>query len=89
MEKLIDKIHEGGRYILIKGKSGSGKSFTLKQLESELSKDQYQIIIFDGDYQYDDREYYPFKKALFTSVISSSPRADGLTAFAIAETPFG
>lgn len=65
MEKLIDKIHEGGRYILIKGKSGSGKSFTLKQLETKLSGDQYQIIIFDGDYQYDDREYYPFKKALF------------------------
>lgn len=65
MEKLLDKIREGSRYILIKGKSGSGKSFTLKQLETELSRDQYQIVIFDGDYQYDDREYYPFKKALF------------------------
>lgn len=71
MEKLIDKIYEGGRYILIKGKSGSGKSFTLNQLEYELRRDQYQIIIFDGDYQYDDREYYPFKKALFLGEDSS------------------
>ncbi|WP_349966927.1 ATP-binding protein [Roseburia faecis] len=87
MEKLIDKIHEGGRYILIKGKSGSGKSFTLKQLESELSKDQYQIIIFDGDYQYDDREYYPFKKALFLGEDSAKELIAGGFAEASKEIP--
>ena len=47
------------------GKSGSGKTFTLKQLETELSREQYQVILFEGGYEYDYREYYPFKKALF------------------------
>ena len=45
MEKLIDKIHEGEQHILIEGKSGSGKSFTIKQLQIELDKEKYQTII--------------------------------------------
>lgn len=65
VEKLINRIHEDYHYILMTGKSGSGKTFTLKQLETELSREQYQVILFEGDYEYDDREYYPFKKALF------------------------
>ncbi|MCM1410160.1 MAG: ATP-binding protein [Lachnospiraceae bacterium] len=71
MEKLIDEIHDGEQHILIEGKSGSGKSFTIKQLQRELNKEKYQTIIFDGDYQYDDREYHPFKKALFSDSDSS------------------
>lgn len=71
MEKIIDKIHEGEQHILIDGKSGSGKSITIRQLQIELNKERYQTIIFDGDYQYDDREYYPFKKALFSDNDSS------------------
>lgn len=64
-------MHEGGHYILIEGKSGSGKSYTIKQLKEELTKEHYHVIIFDGDYQYDDREYYPFKKSLFSDKDSS------------------
>lgn len=87
VEKLIDKIYEGGRYILIKGKSGSGKSFTLRQLEAELSREQYQIIFFDGDYQYDDREYYPFKKALFLGEDSTKDLIAGGVAEVSKEIP--
>lgn len=67
IENIVDKIQEGSRYVLIKGKSGSGKSFALNHLESKLAGNQYHVVIFDGDYQYDDREYYPFKKTLFSS----------------------
>ncbi len=71
MEKIINYMREGGQYILIEGKSGSGKSYTIKQLQIELTKENYHVIIFDGDYQYDDREYYPFKKSLFSDPDSS------------------
>ena len=64
--EIINEIYEGEQYILISGKSGSGKSFTIKQLQVELSSEGYQTIIFDGDYESDDMEYHPFKKALFS-----------------------
>lgn len=87
MEKIIDKIHEGEQHILIEGKSGSGKSFTIKQLQIELDKEKYQTIIFDGDYQYDDREYHPFKKALFSDIDSSKEVIIGGVAEASKEIP--
>lgn len=87
MEKIIDEIHEGVQHILIEGKSGSGKSFTIKQLQIELDKEKYQTIIFDGDYQYDDREYYPFKKALFSDIDSSKEVIIGGVAEASKEIP--
>ena len=87
MEKIIDKIHEGEQHILIEGKSGSGKSFTIKQLQTELDKEKYQTIIFDGDYQYDDREYHPFKKALFSDIDSSKEVIIGGVAEASKEIP--
>lgn len=87
MEKIIDKIYEGEQHILIEGKSGSGKSFTIKQLQIELDKEKYQTIIFDGDYQYDDREYHPFKKALFSDIDSSKEVIIGGVAEASKEIP--
>ena len=87
MEKVIGKIHEGEQHILIEGKSGCGKSFTIKQLQIELDKEKYQTIIFDGDYQYDDREYYPFKKALFSDIGSSKEVIIGGVAEASKEIP--
>ena len=85
MEKIISYMREGGQYILIEGKSGSGKSYTIKQLQIELAKENYHVIIFDGDYQYDDREYYPFKKSLFSDQDSSKDIIVG----GIAETSKG
>lgn len=87
MEMIIDMIHEGERHILIDGKSGSGKSFTIKQLQKELNKEKYQTIIFDGDYQYDDREYHPFRKALFSDSDSSKEIIIGGVAEATKEIP--
>lgn len=65
VDKIVDLITNNDNCILISGISGCGKSFTLKHLENEIDKKQYQITFFDGDYQYDDREYYPLKKGLF------------------------
>lgn len=48
VEKLINRIHEDYHYILMTGKSGSGKTFTLKQLETELSREQYQTSVYKG-----------------------------------------
>lgn len=87
MEKIINEIHEGEQHILIEGKSGSGKSFTIKQLQIELDKEKYRTIIFDGDYQYDDREYYPFKKALFSDIDSPKEVIIGGVAEASKEIP--
>lgn len=87
MDKIIDKIHEEEQHILIDGKSGSGKSFTIKQLQIELNKEKFQTIIFDGDYQYDDREYHPFKKALFSDSDSSKEVVIGGVAEASKEIP--
>lgn len=87
IEKLTDRIYEGSHSILVKGKSGSGKSFTLKRLKDELCKKQYRIIIFDGDYQYDDREYYPFKKALFSEDDSTKELITGCVVEASKEIP--
>lgn len=85
LEKIINYMREGGQYILIEGKSGSGKSYTMKQLQIDLTKENYHVIIFDGDYQYDDREYYPFKKSLFSDQDSSKDIIVG----GIAETSKG
>ena len=87
VEKLINRIHEDYHYILMTGKSGSGKTFTLKQLETELSREQYQVILFEGDYEYDDREYYPFKKALFLREDSTKKIIIGGVAEASKEIP--
>lgn len=87
VEKLINRIHEDYHYILMTGKSGSGKTFTLKQLETELSREQYQVILFEGDYEYDDREYYPFKKALFLGEDSTKKIIIGGVAEASKEIP--
>ena len=87
MEKIIDRIYGEEQHILIEGKSGSGKSFTIKQLQIELNKEKYQTIIFDGDYQYDDREYHPFKKALFSDCVTSKELIIGGVAEASKEIP--
>lgn len=78
IERLADRMYEGSRSLLVKGKSGSGKSYALKKLKDELCKNGYRVVFFEGDYQYDDREYYPFKKTLFSeNIFTKDLIADG------------
>lgn len=65
VEKLINRIHEDYHYILMTGKSGSGKTFTLKQLETELSREQYQVILLRETMNMTIENIIPLKRLYF------------------------
>lgn len=88
LNTIKDLISHKNNCILLSGKSGCGKTYTLRYMKKCFNDNQYSITLFDGDYLYDDREYYPLKKGLFSSDNSYSDLVVGGVSEASKEVPF-
>lgn len=55
------------KFVIIKGASGCGKSYALEYLHRNYTDYGFELSVFlDGNYFSEDRDYSPFKKALFS-----------------------
>lgn len=64
---LQNRVHDN-RYVIVMGASGCGKSHTFQHLHRKFFDYGFEIsMLFDGEYYSEDRDYSPFKKALYST----------------------
>ncbi len=64
VNEIYDQMHAANTLFFISGKSGHGKSVSIKQVTYALEQSGYLLVPLSGDSVLSEKEYHPFYMAL-------------------------
>ena len=65
LERIAINLRSNSKLTIVKGTSGTGKSFLLSCIKSQAGKEIF-VYKLEGDYYLRSRDYYPFLKFINT-----------------------